>query len=139
MIFLTKNDFYIKLNPDILNNLTGGDDTILDKIENQAIAYVKDILGDKFLIDDELGKTDTQRNTSLIRWLLNLCLYYLYERTADLQIPDTIFKNYQDTINELERIVQGKLRTTLTPKILEDGNHKTFFRWGSNPKRGHDW
>ena len=137
MVFLTEQDFKIKLSQDILTQILQSDNSILDDAEQQAIAFVKDHLAGLYDIDAELQKTEQERHPSLIRWLMNLSVYFFYERIPDEQVPPRVVKNYDDTRSELDKIARGKLHTTLLPFISND-KPKTVFNWNSAKKRTHN-
>lgn len=139
MVFLTTDDFKLKLSVDILNQILQLDNSILDDAEQQAIAIIEDNLSPNFDIETELAKTATDRHKNLIRWMLNLTLYFVYERVPDDQVPERVVKNYDDTIAEIELIARGKKNTTLERVVDEETDEiHTTFRYGSNPPRGHN-
>jgi hypothetical protein len=136
MTFLTLNDFESKLDPEIRNQITGQDDTLFDDAEAQAIGLIKDALADRYDIDSELAKIGTDRHVNMMRWLMNLSLYFIYERIPAQQVPERIVKNYDDTVHEIELIERGKRATQLTKVVdIVTNQPKRIFRWGSSPKR----
>jgi hypothetical protein len=139
MVFLTIDDFKSKLDADIRDQITGSDDTLLDDSELQAMAIIQDAFSATYDLDAEFAKTAKDRHMNLIRWMLNLTVYFIYERVPDNQVPERVVKNYDDTIAEIKAIEAGKRNTTLA-KIadIETGKTKTVFRWGSNTKRSHN-
>lgn len=139
MVFLTATDFNMKVSSDILNQITQTDNTILDDAEKQAIGIINDNLSSNFDIDTEIAKTDNERHDNLLRWMLNLTLYFIYERVPDDQVPERVVKNFDDTITEIEMIARGKKNTTLARVIDEETSEiRTTFRYGSNAKRDHN-
>ncbi len=139
MIFLTINDFTLKVSEEIRNQITDSNDAILDDAELSAMAIIQDAFYQKYDLDIEFAKTDTDRHQNLMRWMLNLCLYFIYERIPDNEVPERIVKNYNDTVEEIKLIEQGKRNTSLEKLIKEDNQRKeTNFRWGSNPKKIHN-
>ena len=139
MVFLTQDDFKLKLSTDILNQIIQLNNSILDDGELQAIAMVEDDLSPNFDTEIELAKTGDDRHKNLIRWILNLTLYFVYERIPDDQVPERVVKNYDDTVKELEMIARGKKNTTLERVTDSETNEThTTFRAGSNPMRGHE-
>lgn len=137
--FLSIEDFELKLSEDIRNQITDSDDTVLEDAEMHATAVIQDAFYNKYDLDAEFAATGEDRHKNLLRWMLNLTIYFIYERIPDEQVPDRIVKNYDDTIKEIKDIEQGKRNTSLTKLIREDNERKeTNFRWGSNPKRTHD-
>lgn len=140
MVFLTIDDFRSKLDADIRNQITGSDDELLDSAELQAMAIIQDAFSSTYDLDIEFAKTAGDRHMNLIRWMLNLTVYFIYERVPDSQVPERVVKNYDDTIAEIKAIEAGKRNTTLTKIVSDivDGKVKTVFRWGSNTKRSHN-
>jgi phage gp36-like protein len=138
MIFLTQTDFNAKISPDILNQITDLDNAVLNDAEASAIALITDAFADKYDLTVEFAKTADNRHKNLIRWLLNLTLYFIYERIPDSQVPERVVKNYDDTIKEIEMIERGKRATTLQVIVNPDTQRPhTVFRWGSQPPRSY--
>ena len=137
MIFLTLNDITAKIPEAILSQITDSIDAVLDQAEQQAIAYVRDHLTGKYDIDAELQKTGADRHPSLVRWLTDLVIYYIYNRVPDVQIPDRVWKNYDDTRKELEQISLGKRQTTLTPVYNDENIRVTYFSFDTKKDRTH--
>ncbi len=82
-------------------------------LESQSI--VRDYLF-RYAIDDEFQKIEDARHASIIFYLKNICLYIIYERIEDDDVPERIIKNYNDTIETLREIAQGKLPLSLPIK-----------------------
>jgi hypothetical protein len=137
MNFLLEDDFKLKIDAGIRTQIIDTDDSVMDEAELQATAIIQDALSHIYDLDAEFAKTSTDRHKNLIRWMLNLSVYFIYERVPDMQVPERVVKNYDDTVNEIKSIESGKRNTTLTKLIDEDGNNNTIFRWGSNTKRSH--
>jgi len=139
MTFLTPDDFLMKMSEDIRNQITDTNDAILDDAEIHATAIIQDAFYDKYDLDAEFAKTGDERHRNLLRWMLNLTVYFIYERIPDTEVPERVVKNYDDTVAEIKAIEQGKRNTSLTKLIREDNLRKeTNFRWGSNEPRTHN-
>jgi hypothetical protein len=139
MNFLTPEDFNLKLSTDILDQITESDETILDDAELHATAIIEDAFSATYDLDAEFAKTTTDRHKNLLKWMLNLTIYFIYERVPSQQVPDRVVKNYDDTILEIKGIESGKRNTTLALKVDETtGKANTVFRWGSNTKKSHN-
>lgn len=137
MQFLTKDDFLSRLHPDVLAQITGGDDTKMEAPEADAIGTVTDMLSGMYDIATELAKTGSERHNSLRQWTLALALYFLYAHIPDNEVPERIIKDYDDTLQTLSEVAKGKRPTTLIPVTDAEGNEKRFIRYGFNPKRSH--
>ena len=128
----------------ILDNTDNANTTdAFELASSEAQSVVRDYLI-KYAIDDELAKTLDDRHKSVVFYIKNICLYILYERIEDDEVPDRIIKNYDDTIETLREISKGKLTIGLPLAQIDtdgDGTPDTFrtkFRWGSERKRKYD-
>ena len=139
MVFITVEDFKLKLPEYIRNQITDTDDTILDDAEIHATAIIQDAFFDKYDLDAEFAFMAEDRHKNLLRWMLNLMLYLIYERIPTDAVPERVVKNYDDTMQEIKLIEQGKRNTSLTKLIREDTlRPETNFRWGSKEKRNNN-
>ena len=139
MNFLTVADFVLKVPEYIRNQITDTNDAILDDAELHATAIIQDAFFDKYDLNAEFMLTEEDRHKNLLRWMLNLSLYFIYERIPDNQVPERVVKNYDDTMQEIKLIEQGKRNTSLTKLINEDTlRPETNFRWGSQEKRNNN-
>lgn len=107
---------------------------------NESIALIKDYLFN-FQIEEELQKTGDDRHFSIVFYIKNICLYIIYKRIEDYEVPDRVIKDYEETIATLDEIAKGKLPISLPLKGEDtDGDGeidsvRTKFRWGSERKR----
>ena len=136
MNFLTIEDFTMKMSEDIRNQITDTNDAMLDDAEIHATAIIQDAFYDKYDLDAEFAKTGDERHRNLLRWMLNLTVYFIYERIPDDEVPERVVKNYDDTIADIKAVEQGKRNTSLKKLIRADNlRNETNFRWGSNEPR----
>ncbi len=137
--FLTRDDYPAKIDISLMDQITGGDDTILDTTEADAASVIIDRIGTKYKVADELTKSGAGRNRSLVRWMLNISVYFLYGRVPDNDIPERVTKDYDDTLRDLEKIASGKLSCTID-RIMDTatGTVITRIRMGSNAPRSHN-
>jgi hypothetical protein len=137
--FISYNDYQTAKSSRILDLITEDNDTLLDTAELTAIGKITDRLAEKFNLAAEFAKTGSDRNTSLMSWVLALSLYYIYARVPDNDVPERVIKDYDDTLKELEQIQQGKLSCSLQ-RITDTttGEIKTRFRMGNSEPRTHD-
>jgi len=133
MDFLINNDFEGVLAESVYIKL--GDD--VDESEALAISHLDPLRG-KFAIDVELAKSGTNRNKTLVRMMVNITAYYLYNTVPDDEIPQRIIDNFKMEIANIEKIASGKMNSTLETLTDDDGNSVTVFRWNSNRGRSHE-
>ena len=141
--YLKQQDLQSSIRDGRLEHLLDNDEDDTPDVFGQAALEAQSIVRDylfRYAIDDELQKSGTDRHASIIFYLKNICLYILYERIEDDNVPQRIVKNYNDTIATLQEIGQGKSPISLPAKKEDtDGDgipeKKTKFRWGGEPLR----
>lgn len=136
MEFLTKDDFDGVLSDSILNQLSGINDKNLVDAEGMAISEL-DPLRTTFNMETELNKLGANRNKVLVRIVVQLTAYYLYNTVIDDEIPERITANWKKELGTIEKIANGKIGSTLETLTGDDGKTVTTFRWNSNRKRTH--
>lgn len=137
MGFLQQSDYKTFINPQLLNMLLSGDATKLSDSEDMAEGVIYGKLSKLYNIREEFAKSGSDRNSTLIRWMLSLSVYFLHNTVADTDIPERVAKNYDDARKEINAVAQGKESTDLIPLTVK-GKVKTRFRWGSSPRRSHN-
>jgi hypothetical protein len=135
--FISINDYKTKITDQRLLQIIGSDNDILDDAEATAIAVITDLLSGRFDTDAIFSAEGDDRSKSVVRWVSNLVMYYLYERVADKMVPKRVEDNYKETMSNLQLIAKGDLPAVLPMKENEDETLKTKFRWGSNTAHSH--
>lgn len=135
--FITSADYRAKITDSRLNMIIQNDTTILDDAEEMALAIIKDHLYSRYDVDVIFAKTGTNRDYNVLRWCINITLYYIYERVPDKLVPDRIENQYIRTMDLLNEISDGKKAVNLEHLTDSDDNNITKFRWGSNTPRQH--
>jgi hypothetical protein len=137
MGFLQQTDYNTFINSQLLNMLLSGNTNKLNDSEDMAEGYIYGKLSALYNIREEFAREGSNRNSTLIRWMLCLSVYYLHNTVADTDIPERVAKNYDDARKEINAVAQGKESTDILP-LTVGGKTKTRFRWGSSPKRSHN-
>ena len=134
--FLETNEFKGTIADAVLTKLSGTDNVNLEKAEQLAISELS-CLYSKYDIAAELAKTSTNRNTELVRILVAITAYYLYNTVIDDDIPERISKNFEKEYKQIIAICKG-LAATFDTLTNDDGDTVTRFRSGSDTARSHD-
>lgn len=138
MKFLEEKDFKGVLGQSALAGLKGPGAVNLDESEDRAISELDPLRG-KFNVTIMLGKKGIARHPVLIRMLVHITAYYLYNTVPDDEIPQRIVDNYRKELTLIKDLAAGKQSSTLDTLIDDTtGESVTIFRWGSNRKRSHD-
>lgn len=148
-MYVTKQDYRGRINSDLLDVLLAENEAgILADVSKIAEDTIKTYVGELYSIDDEFTKTSTARNYMVLSMAIAIALYNIYSRADDTQIPDKVVKDFDDTIDDLQKISNGKAKLSL-PKYVPETTGTTagdetastdgtgLRRFGSNKKRTH--
>lgn len=138
--FITDADYLVHIKDVRLQQMIEGNAILLTNAEDTAIAEITDALYSRYDTEYLFALTGEARPKQLVRWVLNIALYYLHERLPERLIPDRVLKNYDETKKYLGEIEDGKKSTNLRRLEQTDGAQTdagTKFKWGSRPARTH--
>lgn len=133
--FISKPDYYIGKRQTLIDQITDDDDTILDDAEQWAIDTVRDHLFQHFDVDTIFEQEAEDRNTRVVKWCIDLVLYRIYDRVDDDFVPESVVKNYDETMAKLEAIAGGNMPVDLPRLTDEDDVPKTKFQSGGEESR----
>lgn len=133
--WITSADYLANITNDRLQMIIEGESGRLDEAELTAIAVVKDALFQWYDTDTIFATTGSNRPRQVVRWCVNLALFYLYERVPDKLVPERVVQNYERTLATLQDIEDGKKAVDLPKETDDDGENVNKFRWGSQTAR----
>ena len=129
--FITQADYLTYIRDANLTRLIEGNAALLEDAEATAIATVRDSLFQYYKVDDLFALTGAARPKQVVRWVVTLALYYLYERLPAAVMPDRAKSNYDQVTTWLGQIEDGRKSLDLPHELKSDGETSTSkFRWG---------
>jgi len=138
MQFLTANDLTGVIGANSLTTLRGVDDANLDTAESLALSEL-DPLRINYDIDAELAKSGSGRNAMLVRMLVHITVYYLYNTVEDVDIPERVDTNYNNQLKDIEKMAAGKKACTLDALLSDvDSKPKSNYRFGGDTPRDYN-
>lgn len=137
MQFIETTDFNGIIGANTLTSLRGTADVNLATAEELAISEL-DPLRANYDIDAELSKAGSGRNSLLVRILIHITAYYLFNTVDDNDIPERIAENYRMQIQAIAKIASGSMSCTLEPLYNADSTIKTSYRFGGDAARDND-
>lgn len=135
--YITAGDYLPRIQDAKLQQIIQSDSTILDEAEQSAIVIVRDALHTRYDVDAIFALTGNNRHLQVVRWVITLALYFLYERVPDRVTPPRVIKNYDDTLAYLLEIEDGKKSVDLPRRLNPDAEPLTKFRYGSETRQEH--
>lgn len=139
MQFLIKTDFESLMKVYDLEQLTAGDDTLLDLSELAAIHEMQSYLVDRYNVADIfVPPTGTEKHPLIKMYLIDMVLYHLHSRIARRDMPQHRENRYNIALQWLRSVAEGELNPNL-PLRIDDEKEVMNFRMGSNPRFKSDY
>lgn len=148
-MYLQKTDYIGRITMSLLDILIiENPEGIIEAASKEAEDIIASMAGVLYDITPEFTKVSVARNGYILSLAKSIGLYFIYQRADDKDIPEKAIKNYDDAMNDLERISTGKKILALPPKPSSDegsgsdgetvGTMGTGLRrLGSQKKRSH--
>lgn len=133
MAYITSADLVIE--EDELTTISQGNTANTEKAIDDAMDEARTYLDHHFDLDDEFGKTGTERSSTLVSRIADMAVFHLYKATPADAMPERRLFFYQEAQGFLKAVRDGKL--TLNIKTNQDADGETDpsrFRYGSNTK-----
>lgn len=134
MDVLTLNDFYTVIEPQHLNELIEGDNTLLDSAELTAIGEVTGYIATRYDAAKCFDVANIPTNSgisTLIQKMVDIALFHLHSRITPSNIPDIRNQRYVNAINWLEKVSSGFIIPALP---VQETEPTTPLRYGNSSK-----
>lgn len=145
--FIKETDYAVLIRTEIKNILLENySETKLFSAEKMAIAQIRNYLAGRYdvaliftpmlePIDDDDSEQLDNRDAYIVMITIDCTLYHLYSSVAPNKMPEHRSNRYQDVIEWLKLIAEGKANADL-PLIKDEstGEFKDSFRLSSNNK-----
>lgn len=136
--FMSSADYQPQIRYYNLQDLLDDNMVLLDWAEETAIQLVKDHIYQFYDVDVIFAQTGANRHRTILQMCVDIVLYQIHQRLADVMIPDLVRENYKTTLEMLKSIAAGDVGLNGAPEVVDgSGNPVTIFDWGSYPKRSH--
>lgn len=134
MIYLEKEDLITDAFERFIDESSKDDETVLDKAEERAIAFVKTMIGSRYnvaLIFDEAAPII---NEMLVQIISRIVLYRVIKRNAARKVPTDYKEDYDEAIKWLNDIATGKTPLGGLPLPADENGDpiKSNTLWGNN-------
>lgn len=139
MTILTIADLLALIEQDILDQITGGDDTIIDTAEISAIGEVTGYLNIRYdagkCLNRDLIEADPPTHdgyngiATVLEKLTDITLYHLHARVMPDNIPTLRERRYENAINWLEKVSSGFIAPILP---IKSESPTTPLRYGNS-------
>jgi phage gp36-like protein len=136
MTFLTTEDYTVVIRNEI-KNVVASDPAQLALSEQFAMSEMESYLSGRFDVAMIFSAVGSDRNQSVVMYLVDMVLYHLHSNIAPRNIPELRKDRYEAAINWLKMVNRGEL----TPKLpyLPDDKAIPLFTAGHNEKTSKRW
>jgi hypothetical protein len=133
MAFIDKTDYGTAIKTNILDDITETDNNLLDIAESQAISFMKGYLNNRYDVVEIFNKTGANRHPVILKFAIDIAIYYLHNRINPRKTPKNRVKAYSDAKEWLEAVCELMINPPDLPAVTV-GN-RDYVQYGSNPKR----
>ena len=138
MAFITKDDIIKALHGEYLEEITRGDDLIVDANIDAAIEEMGGYLSGIYDIDVVFAQTGANRNSLLVQFGADIAIFNIVEvDRPGIDMEDRTLR-YKRAIAWLKEVMKGNINAKL-PKLEEDEDKQEKVIFGSRPKRNNHY
>jgi phage gp36-like protein len=139
MAFLTDSDYQTQIKDAALQQVTSGNQGIIDQCELMAQQEVESYLNQRFDVADIFSQTGEDRSAIIVMYMVDITLYHLHSRITPRNIPQVREDRYNTAIMWLNKVAKGELTPRLPRLTDEDEVTKVRSSFSSNTKFNHQW
>lgn len=137
-MYLTTEELTDGIHAESLTAITRGDDTKAAQAITDAMAMVRSYLCVRYDIEAEYAKTGATRDGMTVKLVRDIAIYYCYEGSSPVNMPETRQKAYDDAIAFLKSVQAEKAAMPGLARL--DGNRgSNYVKYGGNRKRRNKW
>lgn len=119
--------------------ITRGDETKAAQAIEDAMAMVRSYLCVRYDIEAEFAKQPGQKRDSMtVKLVRNIAIYYCYEGSSPVNMPETRKEAYDNAVKFLER-VQAEKANMYGLTRLDVSKGSNYVKYGGNRKRRNEW
>lgn len=108
-----------------------GDQTILNDIENKAIAYAVSFISTRYNTDLIFSETEPLRSPILQQIIAQIMVYRAVKRNAARKVPEDYVTMFNEATRMLERIQSGAMKLVGMPVLTDESGNNTPLMWGN--------
>ena len=137
-MYLTTEELTDGIHAESLTAITRGDDTKAAQAIADAMAMVRSYLCVRYDVEAEYAKTGAARDGMTVKLVRDIAIYYCYEGSSPVNMPETRQKAYDDAIAFLKSVQAEKAAMPGLNRL--DGNRgSNYVKFGGNRKRRNKW
>jgi len=141
MKFLKNSDYDVLIRTEIKNILLENySETKLFTSEQMAVAQIKNFLAGRYNVSEIFSKQNEERNHFIVMICIDCAIYHLYSSISPNKIPEHRSQRYNDALEWLKLMAEGKSTADLPLITDKNGQEKENIRITSKYKaQNHKW
>lgn len=137
-MYITVEELTDGIHAESLTAITRGDDSKATQAIEDAMAMVRSYLCVRYDIDAEYAKTGAARDGMTVKLVRDIAIYYCYEGSSPVNMPETREKAYDDAIAFLKSVQAEKAAMPGLAR-LDGSKGSNYVKFGGNRKRRNKW
>lgn len=140
--FINQDDYNSVIHQEILEAVIRNDYTLLEVIEDQAVAEMSGYLASRYDVDTIFAQTGEDRNNLILMFAKDITLYHLHAIYNPVKFPMIRKDRYDQAIEWLRQVRDGEINPTGLPLATDDdGNEggQINYEMSSNTKRNNHY
>ena len=137
-MYITVNELKDGIHAEALTAITRGDDNKAAQAIEDAMSMVRSYLCVRYDIDAEYAKTGNARDGMTVKLVRDIAIYYCYEGSSPVNLPETKQKAYDDAIAFLKSVQAEKAAMPGLAR-LDGSKGSNYVKYGGNRKRRNKW
>ncbi len=136
-MFITKDDLYRAIRQEELEQITRGDDTMIQYAIDVAQKEIRSYLADRYDVDTIFAQTGQLRHTLLLNFAVDIAIYILVAVALPGQSLEDRRARYKRAIDWLKQVRIGSIPTDLPVLPINEQNKTPVGKLHANPKRNN--
>ena len=137
-MYITVEELTDGIHAESLTAITRGDNSKATQAIDDAMAMVRSYICVRYDIEAEYAKTGAARDGMTVKLVRDIAIYYCYEGSSPVNMPETREKAYDDAIAFLKSVQAEKAAMPGLAR-LDGSKGSNYVKFGGNRKRRNKW
>lgn len=137
--FITTEDYNASIHQEILDAVIRSDSTIIEVVEDRAIAEMRGYMSRRYDCDKIFNATGDERHQLVLMMAIDIAIYHLFCIHNPRMMSEVRVERYERAIKWLEGVRKGDITVDGLPEVtVEVKDASSQFQIRSNRKRNNN-
>ena len=137
--FITTEDYNASIHQEILDAVIRSDSTIIEVVEDRAIAEMRGYMSRRYDCDKIFNATGEERHQLVLMMAIDIAIYHLFCIHNPRMMSEVRVERYERAIKWLEGVRKGDITVDGLPEVtVEVKDASSQFQIRSNRKRNNN-